>query len=82
MWMRDSYPDGHSVQYWNGAKTGTSTSIIRGDMRYTTQSDGRVVSCAYYRNPAGTEENLDTHIAVCSNGVYPYASFPLSEAAR
>ena len=48
---------------------------------YIKRSDGFEFSCAYYRNPNGTKENLDEGIAVCTNGVHPYAQFPLPEAA-
>jgi TolB-like protein/class 3 adenylate cyclase len=82
MWVRDMDPVGNGVHYWQGIQTATSTSEIRGATQYTKRSNGMEQTCNFYRNPKGTKENLDEFIAVCSNGVFPYARFPLPEAAR
>ena len=82
VWMVDRDPKGNGVHYWLGSRYATSTSDIRGDMVYDKRSTGLETSCAYYRNPEGTKENLDEFISVCSHGIFPHAQFPLPETNR
>ena len=82
VWMRDMDPEGNGVHYWNGSQFDTSTSEIRGDTQYTKRSSVSEQSCDFYRDPKGTKETLDEFIAVCTNGVFPYARFPLPETTQ
>ena len=77
VWMVDRRADGTAVHYWNGSKVGTSTSEIKGDVRYVTRSNGRKYSCALYRNPSGSKEAMNEFIADCSHGVFPHSRSPM-----
>ncbi len=79
-WMSDYYADGERVEYWNGAKTRTSTRIFLANGAVEIRRHDRLAQnrfCEVYRNPGGSNENLDAYIAACAHNVVPFGVFPL-----
>ena len=78
--MTDQYADGERVEYWNGAKTRTSTRTFHANGAIVIRRHDRLAQnsyCEAYSNPGGSNGNLDAYYAVCANGVYPFGVFPL-----
>jgi dienelactone hydrolase len=80
VWAIDRRADGTAIHYWKGEKYATSTSKIKGDVQHAKLSDGKEEVCATYRNPKGTNEDLNEFIAVCDHGTFPYALLPMPAA--
>ncbi len=79
-WMSDQHADGSRVEYWNGAKTRTSTRILHANGAAEIRQHDRLAQnkyCDTYHNPGGSNEKLDAYLAVCAHGMYPFGIFPL-----
>ena len=81
-WMVDTFEDSSQTQYWNDQVVTRRQRLVlpNGDARYIKE-DKFVPDevCRQYRDPDGSDETYDGHIAVCNHGVFPYGVFPLPE---
>ncbi len=81
-WMLDNLPNGTHIHYWFGKEFARSERRIEGDAihtRYLAPSSREPSICETYRNPEGSKETLDEYLAVCTNGVFSYSSFPIPD---